>query len=64
MKPIWNHRQLVGSAATKQSAERYLKNILNLSGRAKLDVWERSADICEMNDLPSGFVYSVSYGVK
>lgn len=64
MKNIYNWRELVGRAATVEGAKRVLKRKLSLSDKATLHVWERSPEICEMNDLAPGFTYSVSWGSK
>ena len=64
MKNIYHWRELVGRAATVEGAKRVLKRKLSLSDQATLHVWERSPEICEMNDLKPGFTYSVSWGEK
>jgi hypothetical protein len=64
MKPIYHWREIVGHAFTIEDAKRYLKKHLNLSDKATLYVWERSPEVCMMNNLESGFVYSVSWDKK
>lgn len=57
MKPIYDHRRLVGYAKTSKQAERVLRKMLqHIPPGWKISVKERD---CSVVDLPPGFVYSV-----
>ena len=59
--PIYNHREIVGYAGSKASAEKIIRKTIFVDKRARLHVWERNTDII---DLPAGFVFGVSWGTK
>ena len=60
-KPIYNWREIVGYATTKEQAKRLLLKTLNVPAGFTLSVWERPDYICEICSLPQGFVYSTFY---
>ncbi len=59
--PIYNHRELVGHASTAKQAVSIIKKSLNVHSSMAVSAWLRSDDMCELLNLPKGFVYSVSY---
>jgi hypothetical protein len=61
-KPIFNNREIIGSASTIEGAKRVILANVNYPNSAfSLHVWERPKHIQEILDLPAGFVYSWSY---
>lgn len=60
-KPIYNWREIVGYAQTAEQAKRLLIKTLDIPKGFTLSVWERPDYICEICNLPAGFVYSTSY---
>ena len=59
--PIYNNRELVGYASTAKQAVSIVKKSLNVHNDMTVSSWLRSDDMCELLNLPKGFVYSVSY---
>ena len=60
-KPIYNWREIVGYANTTEQAKTLLLKILDVPTGFTLSVWERPDYICEIRNLPKGFVYSTVY---
>lgn len=58
MKPIYNHREIVGHAKTAKQAKRVIMRTLTVDKGFDVTVWERNT---ELTGLPAGFVYAVSY---
>ena len=56
MKPIFNHRELLGYARTKKQAEKIVRNLVNVNNGWKVTVSDRDTRII---DLPEGYVYSI-----
>lgn len=57
MKPIWNHRELIGHASTATGARRVIAGLLQtIPPGWKITVRERDTTVI---DLPAGFVFSV-----
>jgi hypothetical protein len=56
-KPVYDHRTIVGYAATKKQAQKIVKDALPPIPKGwKITVQERNTDIIE---LPPGWIYSV-----
>lgn len=58
--PIWNHREIVGHASTVAGAARIIGQRIGIPAGFHLHVWRRLPIVCETQELPDGFVFSVS----
>jgi hypothetical protein len=58
MKPIYSHREIIGYAKTVAQAKKLIAKKINVTKGFEISVFERNTEI---SNLPSGFVYSVSY---
>ena len=59
--PIFDHRTIIGYAATLAGAAKVIHRIIDVDKRAKLHVWQRDTSII---DLPAGFVFAISWGSR
>lgn len=66
-QPVFSNsdgRTVIGFAKTVKQAERLLRKQLTIHPAMKLQVWERTELSREINQLPRGFVYAISYAYK
>ena len=60
MKPIYDHRIIIGYAKTPKQAQKIVKELLqHMPKNWKITVKERSGLICDLYGLDAGFVYCV-----
>ncbi len=61
-KPIFDNRQVIGTASSVEGARRVILSMHSIQNNAfTLQVWERPKHIQDMLDLPAGYVYAWSY---
>lgn len=59
MKPIYDNREIVGYARNVAHAKRVLLKTIRITTGFTLQVWERPAHICDILQLPQGYVFSI-----
>lgn len=62
MIPVMDHRTPIGHARTPKGAERIIRRTVDIPPRARLQVWQRPAHLCDILGMPPAWVYSVSWG--
>jgi len=58
--PILDNREVIGHATSLEQARRILSKRIDITAGFRLYVWLRSDSICEILDLPKGYVFSVT----
>jgi hypothetical protein len=61
MHPIFNGREIVGHAKSKQHAEQVIRRAITIPKPFRLVIAERSDILCEIYNSKAGFIYSIVY---
>jgi hypothetical protein len=59
--PIYDWRTIVGCADNEAQAARIVEKLLNVSPGFQVKAWKRPDYICDICNLPAGFVYSTPH---
>ena len=55
------NRELMGFASSVRGASKLIRSLIHIQEGFSLTVWKRTESICEILEVPAGFVFSVSY---
>ena len=58
--PIYDNRTIVGHARSIAHAKKVLARMITIPQGFTLLVWQRSDHICEILELPQGYVFSIA----